>query len=421
MTTREGSAPSARRTTGVGPLSSVPFRWLLAARTMAALGNAIAPIALAFAVLDLTGSAADVGVVVAARSLAQVLLFLFGGVIADRFPRALVLVGSSLGGAVTQAVMAALVLQGSPIILLLAVLGVANGAVAAVALPASAALTPQTVPTALLQPANALLRMSMSGAVAVGAAVAGLLVAIVGPGWGIAADAVAFAVAGLFFSRVRVPDPGPERSHGAALRGVWQDLRVGWSEFVSRTWLWVVVLQFAVVNAAVAGTNTVLGPAVADETIGRSAWGLLVAGQTVGLIAGGLLAIRIRPRRLLAFGVACVPGAALSMCALASTSTIPLLLVAFFFAGLAIEQFGIAWDMALQENVPQDTLARVYAYDSLGSAIAIPAGQLLIGPLSQEVGARTSLVGSAMLVVTASALALSSRSVREVVRRPTTG
>ena len=62
------------------------------------LGNAIAPVALAFAVLDLTGSAADLGLVVGARSLMNVVFVLFGGVVADRLPRHLVLVASCVAG-----------------------------------------------------------------------------------------------------------------------------------------------------------------------------------------------------------------------------------------------------------------------------------------------------------------------------------
>ncbi|KEP74600.1 membrane protein, partial [Microbacterium sp. SUBG005] len=165
-----------------GPLALAPFRWLLAARTTAIVGNAVAPLALAFAVLDLTGSAADLGLVVTARSVANVAMLLFGGVIADRLPRGAVLVGSSVAAAVTQGAIAALVLTGTAGIPALVILSVVNGAVAAVSLPAAAALVPDTVPAPLLRPANALLRLGLNGGSIVGASVGAVVVAAVGRG-----------------------------------------------------------------------------------------------------------------------------------------------------------------------------------------------------------------------------------------------
>lgn len=251
-----------------GPLSHAPFRWLLAARTTAIVGNSVAPIALAFAVLDLTGSAADLGLVVAARSIANVAMLLFGGVLADRLPRGAVLVGSSLAAAATQGSIAALVLTGTAGIPILIVLSVVNGAVSAVSLPAAAALVPDTVPASLLRPANALLRLGLNGGSIVGASGGAVVVAAVGPGWGLAIDAAAFAVAAILFARLRLPQrsdaAGPE-----ATASLWTELREGWREFASRRWIWIVVLQFAVLNAAFVGATTVLGPLVADETFGR--------------------------------------------------------------------------------------------------------------------------------------------------------
>ena len=89
-------------------------------------------------------------------------------------------------------------------------------------------------------------------------------------------------------------------------------------------------------------------------------------------------------------------------------------MVALFAAGLAMEQFGIAWDVSLQEHVPPERLARVYAYDMLGSFVAIPIGQIAVGPLAEAYGAPATLTGAAVLVVVATAGALCSRSVRHV-------
>lgn len=399
-----------------GPLAHQPFRWLLAARTTSLLGNAIAPVALAFAVLDLTGRAGDVGIVVASRSLTNVLLLLFGGVLADRLPRQLVLTGSSLAAAGTQGLVAALVLSDQATVPLLALLSAANGAVAAIAFPASSALTPQTVPASALQAANAMLRLSMNSAAILGAIVGGVLIAVAGPGYGLAVDAAAYALAALLFRGVQVVGG---RSVGTASTGVLADLRGGWTEFTSRRWTWVVVAQFTVVNAAFVGTATVLGPVVADDTVGRAAYGLVLAAQTVGLLLGGLVALRWRPDRPLRIGVALTVLSAAPATALALSPTLAVLLVAAVVAGFAIEQFGVAWDVALQQHVPADRLARVYSYDAVGSFVAIPVGEVAVGPLSGLIGLRPTLLGCAAAISLATVLALSTTSVRDLQRLPT--
>lgn len=393
-----------------GPLALAPFRWLLAARTTAIVGNAVAPLALAFAVLDLTGSAADLGLVVAARSIANVAVLLFGGVLADRLPRGAVLVGSSLAAAATQGAIAALVLTGTAGIPILVALSVVNGAVAAVSLPAAAALVPDTVPAALLRPANALLRLGLNGGSIVGASVGGVVVAVVGPGWGLLIDAAAFAAAALLFSRLRLPAPADAAPAGERA-SMWGDLREGWREFASRRWVWIVVLQFAVLNAAFVGATTVLGPLVADETFGRGGWGLVIAAQTAGLALGAVIALRWRPRRALGIGVAAMACAALPAAALGVAPLVPVLMVAFAVGGLAIELFAIAWDQSLQTHIPRAALSRVYSYDMVGSFIAVPVGEVVVGPLAEGHGAAPVLLGCAAVIVVATIVATCSRSV----------
>jgi MFS family permease len=403
-----------------GPFAFVPFRWLLAARTIATLGNSAAPIALAFAVLDLTGSAVDLGIVVASRSIANVAVLLFGGVIADRLPKHVLLFGASLAAAATQAGVAALVLTGSATIPLLVVLSILNGAVAAVSFPASAAIVPQTVPVAELRPANALLRLSLNGGAIVGASLGALLIAVVGPGWGLALNAATFALAGFLFVFVRSAGAAPATPDAAqaAPANVLRELREGWREFSGRTWVWVVVAQFALVNAAFVGAIAVLGPLVADEAFGRAGWGLIIAAETVGLAVGALVALRWRPRHALGIGVALVIVTALPIVGLALVPLVPLLVIAFFLGGLAIEQFSVAWDQSLQQNIPPAVLARVYSYDAVGSFIAIPVGEILVGPLAHVFGTTPVLLGCAGVIVVASLAAASVRSVRHLTVGP---
>ncbi|KZE39706.1 MFS transporter [Microbacterium sp. T32] len=395
-----------------GPLAHAAFRWLLAARTTSIVGNAVAPIALAFAVLDLTGSAADLGLVVAARSITNVAVLLFGGVLADRLPRNLLLVGTSLAAAGTQGAVAALVVTGSATIPALVVLSVLNGAVAAVSLPASAALVPDTVPPEQLRSANALLRLGLNGGTIVGASAGGILIATFGPGWGLAVDAIAFAAAALFFSRLRLP----ERARGDAERtSMLSDLREGWREFTSRSWVWIVVLQFSVLNAAFTGAVAVLGPVVADETVGRTAWGFVIGAQTAGFALGAVVALRWRPRRALGIGVAAMAFAAVPVATLAAAPTVGVLIAGFALGGFATEIFAIAWDQSLQSHVPREALSRVYSYDMVGSFVAVPLGEAVVGPAAHLVGTTPVLWTCAALIVAATLVAASMRSVWRVV------
>ncbi|CAM5527561.1 MFS transporter [Streptomyces avidinii] len=409
------SVDGTRAPTLRDPLRQRNFRCLAGGRMATYFANAMAPIVLSFAVLDLTGSLIDLGIVVGARSVANVALLLFGGVIADRLPRRLVLQGSSVAAGLAQAVIAASVLLGFASIPVLVVISVINGMVSAVSLPAAAALVPQTVPSGMIRPANALVRMAVNAGMVLGASTGGIVVGFAGPGWGIAVNAAVFLLAGLSFAGLRVAKT-PSAAGGPARPLA--ELREGWSEFTSRSWVWVVVLQFLVINAVVAGGLQVLGPTIADQSFGRTTWGLLLAAQTAGAFAGGIIAARTQPRHALRIGAAVGAFEAVPLLALATTSHTALLLAAMFINGVALEQLAVAWDVSLQENIPPERLARVYSYDALGSFVAIPIGEVAAGPIALHVGIDTTLVAGAVLVVTATGLALCSAGVRGLTVRP---
>ncbi|GAB3449486.1 MFS transporter [Streptomonospora sediminis] len=391
------------------PLRYRDFRGLAAGRGLMYLGNALATVALAFAVLDLTGSPVHLGLVLGARSAALVVFALFGGVLADRLPRAVILQGACALAAASQAAIAASVLTGYASVPLLAALSVVNGAVAAVGMPAAVSLTPQTVPPHLLRQANALARMAMMLGMAVGMSAGGGAVGVAGPGWSLAANAAVFAAAGAAFHFVRAaPAAAGVRSHPL------RELAEGWTEFTARPWVWVVVLQFMVVNAVWSGGVKVLGPAIADASIGRGAWGLVLSAETVGALVGGLLAARRQPRRALLFGVSLTALDALPLVTLGYAPTVPLLLPAMFLTGVALEQFGVAWEVSMQQNIPPEKLARVYSYDALGSFVALPIGETAAGPMAALVGVRPALTGGAVLIVLACLAALSVPSLRRL-------
>ena len=211
----------------------------------------------------------------------------------------------------------------------------------------------------------------------VGAAAAGVVVAAVGSGWALAFDATTFLVSAAFLVRLRLP-----RALHAQAQNLVRELREGWDEFRSRTWLWAIVLAASLGNLASGAVLTVLGPVIADRDLGgAAAWGAIVSALAVGFFLGGLLSLRIRPGRPL---VAAVLGMLLCgplFVLLAVAAPLPLIMAAAVVAGVGIEVFGVLWDTALQQHVPRERLSRVAAWDQLGSFVAIPIGLTIVGPI----------------------------------------
>ena len=384
-------------TTGAAGLSgSARFRYLIAGQFIVTVGGAIAPAALAFAILDSGGSLSSIGWVVACRALANTASLAFGGVLADRLPRHRLMFASCAVASAGQACVAVLVFAGSANILVFALLSALGGLAAGILLPASASVIVQLVAQSDLQRGNAVLRIAINGALVVGTAGGGLLVATAGPAYGLLVDAVASAVAAIVFLGIGRPDRDARSTEAQSFMS---ELRVGWSEFLSRRWLWRVVLGFFFVNMVNPGVVQVVGPAIADMTVGRRGWGIILAAQTVGMIVGASTAMRVRARHLLRYGLFFVPGIGIPLLVLAWSPSQVSLMFAFFFGGLALEQFTVAWDTTMQRLVPSRHLARVTAYDALGSYLGIPAGELAVGPLVDDVGRSGVLIGSATVVL----------------------
>lgn len=393
------------------PLGIAAFRWYLVARLVTVVGNAVAPIAVSFAVLDLTGSAADLGVVLAARSVPLVVFLLFGGVLADRLPRQWVMVAASVVSFVSQAVAATLLVTGYAELWQIVVVEAVNGMAVAFTLPAMSGLLPQLVPRVALQRASALGGFVRNGGSVVGAALGGVLVAAFGSGWGVAVDAAAFGVGAVLLLRVRAP----RRADGPPSRGgVLRDLREGWREFSSRTWLWVVVLGFSALNAILAGAWNTLGPVIADDTIGRGPWGLVLSAQSVGLLVAMVAMLRLRFRHPLRAGMIGACALVPQLAVLALYPRAAALLVVALVGGVGIGLFDVVWETAIGTHVPLDTLSRVAAYDALGSLVALPLGQVVAGRLAAGFAPRPLVLAGAVLLAVVVAGVLSCRAVRDL-------
>ena len=400
--------------TALAPLRHREFRLLFVGRATTILGSAMAPVALAFAVLDITGSKTDLGLVLAARAVPQLLFLLVGGIWADRLPRHRVMVASDLVSGASQAAVAVLLITGNAEIWHLVAFGIVNGTSTAFFFPASQGIVPQTVPPGLLQQANALLRLVLNGSFIGGAALGGLLVAAFGSGTAIAIDSVTFFVGAVFIGAMRLP---------ASLRlestNFLADLAVGWKEFRARTWLWVIVLQFSFVNAVESGAFNVLGPVVAEEELGGARdWGLIVAAQAVGMVAGGLVGLRFQPRRMLlaaTLAILLMPGVLVT---LGFPLALPVIVGAAFLAGVGIEMFGILWDTTMQQQIPGEMLSRLYSYDMVGSIALVPIGYAVAGPVAEVLGVQTTLWAAAGVAVAATLPVLLVRDVQRLERKP---
>jgi MFS family permease len=389
------------------PGSTNPFRhrafvWLVSGRAVATAAISVAPIALAFAVLDLTGSVSDLGLVVGARSVMNLVLLPVSGMVADRLPRRPIMVLTMALAAVVQAAIASVVATGAAGIPLLVVLAAANGGLSSFSFPAGQALLPQTLPTDALQQGNALSRLTSQLSMIGSAAGGGLLVVVAGPAWTLAMTAGLFAAAAAGYGAVRVD--GGVQATTPVRPSFLADLRDGWLEVARRGWLLATVVGFAFYNCAFLGVAQVLGPAMVDASFDRAAWGLALGCRTAGMVIGAIIAMRIRVRRFLFLGIGCMLAQVPFVLALTGGS-LGLLLASAVLSGLAVEQFAVAWDTSLQQQIRADKLGRVYSYDAAVSYLAIPVGQVAAGPLAAAWG-NTTTAAVAAGIATGSVLAV---------------
>ncbi|MGK5519656.1 MFS transporter [Micromonospora sp. URMC 107] len=407
-----------------GLFRTANFRWLLGARAMAVAGNALSPVATAFAVLELTGSATQLGLLLAARQLTQVLMSLVAGVVADRLERRRVIIGADLVAFASLAVAATSLIAGQATFGVLLATAAVNGAAAAFVLPAMYGLIPQVVPAEQLQPANAVLRMSYNVSSLTGIMVGGVVVATIGAGWALAANAATFLLSALLMSRIRGISG---RLRGAA--SFLGELRAGWREFAGRRWLWVAVTQACCYNAAYMGALAVLGPLVAQDHLGGAlSWSIIIGGHNVGYLVGGLVSARLRTDRPLLVGMllmlAEVPfiaglGFAASGSGLSGWLLCGIVTVAAFVGAIGVEVFGVLWDSTVQRNVPEHALSRVTSYDQLASFVFVPLGMAAMGPAVAVADVDAAAYAAAAVMALSVGCALSVPAVRRMRSGPT--
>ena len=387
-------------------------RYAIAA-SVSSLGSGMATVALAFAVLDL-GGPTDLGLVLLARQVPLVVLLLLGGVWADRISRRTILVGADVVRSSSQAAAAGLLVTGAADVWSLALLQVAFGGADAFSRPALTGLVQQLVRPQTLQQANALLSLGRSTARIVGPAVGAAIVAAASPAWAIAADASTFAISALLVLSLRL---GPVAR--AAAGGVLRDLRDGWHEFTSRTWVWTIVTYFGLFQLSLFPALFVLGPFVAKEELGGAgAWGFILAMEGVGAVLGGLLALRVRfDRPLVADVLLGMPTAALLLL-LAVPAPVVVLAAVACASSTCLSLADTVWFATFQRHIPEHAVSRISSYDWLGSIALNPLGYLVVGPLSGAIGVSATLVVAGLVNLALAPVLLSIRAVRELGEFP---
>jgi MFS family permease len=391
----------------LGALHEPQFRLLWLGQTTSAIGDSVIYVALPFAVIQIGGGAAELGLVLASFTLARAGFIVVGGVWADRLPRRLVMLACDGIRAAVQAAVAVALLTGAMEIWMFVVTSALFGAAQAFFTPASTGLVPETISGARLQQANALLKISEGAANIGGPALSGLLIAAFEPGVVYAIDSLSFAASAVFLARLRLRprEPSPRQNFLA-------DFLDGAREAWSHVWLRVGFLAAAVANVGI-GIMFVLGPLIADAELGgAAAWGVVLTGGAIGGLIGGLLALRFRPRKpvplaMVAWSLGAIP-------LLALVPPLPALVIsgasALFAAGIV---YGNAiWETLQQREIPQERLSRVNSFDWMVSLIFMPVGQALAGPLAEVVGEEAVLVGAALLIAVPCLAVLPLRGVR---------
>lgn len=422
------------------------------------------PVALSLGLLDLGEDLSSLGVVLAANSIPLVALLLLGGVVADRLPRAVVLVSSHLTAGVTQGVVAWWFVRGGGDLTLLIVASGLNGAASAFTGPALRGILTQLVDREAIGRANALRATSRNLFRLAGPGVAGVLVSTAGAGWALGIDAACALGAAVLLAvmegQLRRPHGSGEGAGGVTTStaapgmtvasdatetvsdatetagegvtaadtrtgttsgrprpgslpgGLWHDLTLGWLAFTSRQWLWVVTASFLWTNLLLGAVWLVLAPAIARDGIGETAWGTVLSARAAGLVLGGVLAYRLRPRRPLVVGQLLTVPFGTCFLVLGLGACAPVLAASTFLAGVGAAVTGVLWESAMQRHVPGDQLSRVASIDMLGSFAPVPIGQLLAPVLAQHLGGPGAAVGGGIAYVLLALVPLLVPSVR---------
>jgi|tagenome__1003787_1003787.scaffolds.fasta_scaffold20945501_2 hypothetical protein len=408
---------SAGRITNALPaLRSRNFRLLFGGQAVSVVGDALFPVALAFAVLDLGGSPGQLGLVLAAQGLPLAVLILFAGVWADRLPRQWIMFVSDIGRGLAQAVTAYLLLSGRAEIWHLAALSAVYGIFEAGFRPAAGGLIPQIVESEHLQQANALIGLSLNFGTILGPVAAGLLIAASGPGEAIAVDAATFAISAAFLLALRAPRPTRGNDPGGV--GFWAELKAGIDEVRKRRWMVTFMPAMSAYHLIALPGVLALGPVIANTELGGAgAWGIITSAFGIGTIIGNGVALRVQPARPMFVASLATALASTQPAIIALGGTTAVIAALELLAGIAVSFAFGQWETTLGREIPEHALARVTSLDYFTTAGVMPLGFALVGPIAGVAGTVPTMVVSGLLVLALSLAAAVTPAIRHLPRR----
>ncbi len=373
------------------------FRFLFLGQSASAVGDQVVIVALALYVTERTGSASDLGFILAAQSIPLIGLVLLGGVWADRgggLGRKRIMIAADAARALLHGGLAALILLGGATVIQMIVIEALFGAARAFFQPAYSGLIPQTIADELIQDARALSSTTSNLAILIGPALGTALVVTVGAGSAFALDAATFVVS----AALLIPVHPRARGRATRRRSVVHELRAGWQEVRSRAWVWVTIAVFTGAVLCAYAPWYALAPSIARHVYGAARdFGVLESVAGGGAVLGALVGIRWRPRRPMLIGFLLILVWPAQGIAFALGAPLTAVIILAFAAGIGFSLFEVWWETALVRHIPPHALSRVSSYDWMGSLALLPLGFALAGPLAAALGPRLVLgVGSGL-------------------------
>lgn len=395
------------------------FRLVLLERLLSTSATGISSVALSFAVLEVTrsaahpdGNAAAVSFVLAAQLAPMLVFTLVGGILADRFRPQRVMMAANLSAAAGEGLAALMMFTHAANTWNLLVAALLMGTGGALFYPSSQSLIPRLVPEDAMQAASSLSRLAQSSMLMIGSAVGGVLVSVFGPGWAMGLDGALLLLGTTPLIRItvtaleRTAEKAPSMLH---------ELHEGWAEVRSRTWLWAVIACYAAVLAGWFGGFLVIGPEVAKARLGgAAAWATIISCDGLGILLGGIAGLVHQVKRPMFVGTILTFAFALPPIVMGLGGPLWAISAVSVLAGFSGEYFMILWTVALTRHIPQDKLARVYSYDALGSLSASPLGDLVAGPAANAVGTKAVQLGAGAVIIGATGLTFMSSQVRHL-------
>ena len=385
---------------------------LFVARFISNYGNGMGPIALAFGILGLpNGSANLLGLVLGTTTVLFLVMAPFGGVIADKYGRAKMVGLTDMAGGLILFVQAGYFATGNVPIAVLLIVNGAFGILWGIFWPAFSGVIPAVLPEAGLQKGNALNALFTNSGMILGAASAGFLIDAFGPAITLGIDAASFFVSGLLVFTFRHLTPRAEHTENTMI----DDLRHGWKVFISFRWIVIIVAVFSFIVMCWAAAENVLGPLIALEHFdGAKSWSYVITAESVGLVVGSLIAIKVKPKYPMRFLMLSSFTITFYIASLAKPQPLAVIAVCAFLFGITLDLWGTLWSTALQRKVPRDSLSRVSSFDAMGSLMFRPIGLAIAAPLSTLLGIETFIYILAIITVFAIVLPLFNSEVRNM-------